>query len=59
MPSPCIDICRLAPDRSHCEGCLRSLDDIRAWGKADAEQRRAIWRRLLQRAGIATPQGLA
>ena len=59
VPSPCIDICRLAPDRSHCEGCLRSLDDIRAWGKADAEQRRAIWRRLLQRAGIATPQGLA
>ena len=45
----------MSPDRSHCEGCFRTLDEIRAWSRADAPQRRAIWAQLLQRAGIALP----
>ena len=55
IPSPCISVCRMTPDRSHCEGCFRTLDEIRAWSRADAPQRRAIWAQLLQRAGIAWP----
>ena len=55
VPSPCISVCRMSPDRSHCEGCFRSLDEIRIWSGADAHQRRGIWQQLLNRAGIALP----
>jgi len=55
VPSPCISICKMNADRSLCTGCLRSLDDIRAWSRADAAERQDIWRRLLARAGIETP----
>ncbi|WP_428003398.1 DUF1289 domain-containing protein [Acidovorax sp.] len=53
MPSPCISVCRMSPDRSHCEGCFRTLDEIRIWGGADSAVRRTIWAQLLLRAGIA------
>ena len=46
-------VCRMTPDRSHCEGCFRTIDEIRAWSKSDAPQRLAIWNALLERAGIA------
>lgn len=52
VPSPCISVCRMSPDRSHCVGCFRTLDEIRAWSGADAGQRRGIWLQLLRRAGI-------
>ena len=32
-----------------CEGCMRSLDEIAAWGGLDAVARRQIWLRLPQR----------
>jgi predicted Fe-S protein YdhL (DUF1289 family) len=52
VASPCIGVCRMTPERSHCEGCFRTLDELRIWGQADAGQRRAIWSRLLARAGL-------
>ncbi len=55
VTSPCISVCRMTADRSHCQGCFRTLDELRAWGKVDAAQRRAIWAQLLERAGIAHP----
>lgn len=55
VASPCIGVCRLTLDRSHCEGCFRTLDELRAWGQADAGQRREIWARLLARAGMEAP----
>lgn len=59
VPSPCISVCLLSDDRSRCEGCFRTLDEIRAWSGADSAQRRAIWVQLLQRAGVALPAPLA
>jgi hypothetical protein len=56
VPSPCISVCRMSPDRSHCEGCFRTLDDIRIWSTADSTVRRAIWAQLLDRAGIVHPE---
>jgi predicted Fe-S protein YdhL (DUF1289 family) len=58
VPSPCISVCRMTPERSRCEGCWRTLDEIRAWSTADGAQRRAIWARLLVRAGIDLPKEL-
>lgn len=52
VPSPCISVCRMTPDRRHCEGCFRTIDEIRAWSKSDASQRLVIWNALLERAGI-------
>ncbi|MHA7602021.1 DUF1289 domain-containing protein [Alicycliphilus sp. T452] len=58
VPSPCVSVCRMAPDRSHCEGCFRTLDDIRAWSQAGNGERRAIWAAALRRAGLALPEEL-
>lgn len=40
--SPCISICRIDPGTGLCEGCLRTLDEIAAWGALDDRARRAI-----------------
>ena len=45
----------MTPNRSHCEGCFRTLDEIRAWSRADGGLRRGIWTQLLDRAGIPQP----
>ncbi|RYF72405.1 MULTISPECIES: DUF1289 domain-containing protein [unclassified Acidovorax] len=52
VPSPCIGVCRMTADRSQCEGCFRTLDEIRVWSTASSLQRRAIWATLLHRAGL-------
>ncbi len=49
----------MSPDRSHCEGCFRTLDEIRAWSQAGNDERRAIWAALLRRAGLALPEELS
>ncbi|GGH61354.1 hypothetical protein GCM10010975_24950 [Comamonas phosphati] len=54
--SPCINVCRMSEDRSHCQGCFRTIDEIRAWSKADAAERLQIWRCLLARAGLDDPR---
>jgi predicted Fe-S protein YdhL (DUF1289 family) len=58
VPSPCISVCRMTADRSHCEGCFRTIDEIRAWSGSDAAQRKATWVRLLKRAGVLVPPRL-
>ncbi len=55
VPSPCISVCRMTPDQSHCEGCFRTVAEIRAWAGADTSERLAIWTQLAQRAGMAFP----
>ena len=55
VPSPCISVCRMSEDRSHCLGCFRTLDEIRIWSRADGGLRRGIWTQLLDRAGIPQP----
>ncbi|WP_198968850.1 DUF1289 domain-containing protein [Xylophilus sp. ASV27] len=51
VPSPCVSVCRMNADRGFCEGCFRSIDEIRVWSRADDAQKRIIWERLLLRAG--------
>ena len=55
IPSPCISVCRMNEERSYCEGCFRSIPEIRAWASANAAQRLAIWAQLAERAGMAFP----
>lgn len=54
-PSPCISVCRMDEDRVYCVGCLRTLDELRQWGKADAAARRSIWMAVLERCELPAP----
>lgn len=46
VPSPCTDVCRIDAASGWCEGCMRTLDEIAAWGSLDDDGRRAIWQQL-------------
>lgn len=48
----------MSDDGSVCEGCFRSLDEIRRWSGLDTQARRVVWARLLQRAGAPVPLSL-
>ncbi|MFA7606716.1 MAG: DUF1289 domain-containing protein [Rhodocyclaceae bacterium] len=50
MKSPCINICRIDNASGLCEGCLRTLDEIRVWGQADDGERLRILDRVAERA---------
>ncbi|MDN5864942.1 MAG: DUF1289 domain-containing protein [Gammaproteobacteria bacterium] len=47
--SPCIDVCRIGDD-GLCEGCLRTLDEIAAWGTMSEAERAAVYKQLEVRA---------
>ena len=49
LPSPCANICRLDATEQWCLGCLRTLEELRQWGSADAATQRRIWQRILVR----------
>jgi predicted Fe-S protein YdhL (DUF1289 family) len=49
VPSPCINVCRMVPATGLCEGCMRTIDEIVAWGKADDAYKRAVWAEIRRR----------
>ena len=42
VPSPCVSVCKLTADRSHCLGCLRTLAEIKAWKGMEPADKRAL-----------------
>ena len=50
VPSPCVSVCVMDASSGYCQGCLRTLDEIAAWGQADDDTKRAVWAQLAQRA---------
>ena len=50
IESPCVKICVIHPEARLCTGCLRSIDEIGAWGRMSREERRSIMQELPQRA---------
>ena len=46
VPSPCTDVCRIDPVTGWCEGCLRTIDEIAAWGALDDGAKREVWKLL-------------
>jgi len=61
VPSPCISVCRIDDATGLCVGCLRTLDEIAAWGMLDDDARRDVWRvigeRRAPRAGATGTEG--
>ena len=49
IPSPCIDVCQMDPDTGLCRGCLRTIDEIVAWGSASDDVKRAVWMEIRRR----------
>ena len=49
VPSPCISLCEMDKATGLCRGCLRTIDEIVAWGSAGDEDKRAIWREIRRR----------
>lgn len=43
VPSPCVSVCRMDGRSGLCEGCLRTLDEIRLWSRASDSEKRAVW----------------
>ena len=46
MTSPCVSVCRMNEVTGLCEGCLRTRDEIAAWGNAGDADKRATWTRI-------------
>lgn len=42
VQSPCINVCRMDDATGLCRGCLRTLDEIAGWARADDATRRII-----------------
>ena len=47
--SPCIGICLMDPTTRTCRGCLRTIDEIRAWYEASIAEKQAVLGRLAAR----------
>jgi len=53
IPSPCTDVCTIDATTGLCAGCLRTIDEIAAWGSLDDAARLAVCKRLaVRRAGL-------
>lgn len=51
IESPCIKVCLIHPVERICTGCLRSIDEIGAWGRLSPQERRDIMDQLPSRRG--------
>lgn len=49
VPSPCVSLCKMNPDTGFCEGCMRTIEEIVAWSRADDAYKRAVWAELRRR----------
>ena len=49
IPSPCTNVCTIEPVTGWCAGCLRTIDEIAAWGSLDDSSKRAVLKRLPSR----------
>lgn len=50
IDSPCVKLCTVHPVERICIGCLRSIEEITAWGRMTPDTRSAIMAELPSRA---------
>ena len=50
IESPCVKTCVIHPSERLCIGCLRSIEEITAWSRMTAEDRRRVMADLPARA---------
>ncbi|HWU33864.1 MAG TPA: DUF1289 domain-containing protein [Methylovorus sp.] len=49
VSSPCIGVCAMNEETGLCEGCFRTIDEIREWWDMSSQQRHEVKERLAQR----------
>ena len=54
VESPCVKVCVIEPKSRLCTGCLRTIDEIGAWGGMTPQARRSIIDALPERAASLT-----
>lgn len=52
--SPCVGVCHLDQD-GHCEGCLRTMNEIARWPLMDERERAAVYELLETRQRALRP----
>ncbi len=50
VPSPCASVCQMDNAGLFCQGCLRSIDEITVWSRANTQQKKQIWAQIAVRA---------
>jgi len=45
-PSPCVSVCRMSASTGLCEGCWRTLEEIRDWSTLSDDRKQACWQRI-------------
>jgi prolyl-tRNA editing enzyme YbaK/EbsC (Cys-tRNA(Pro) deacylase)/predicted Fe-S protein YdhL (DUF1289 family) len=49
LPSPCVSVCRMDTGSGLCEGCFRTIDEIRVWSTSTDAAKKTMWARLTNR----------
>ena len=49
VASPCVSLCTMHEATGWCQGCLRTLDEIVAWGALDDASKRLVLQQLRAR----------
>ena len=49
IPSPCIGVCAMNGSIGLCEGCFRTIDEIRAWWDMDNDGKAQVMQVIEQR----------
>ncbi len=55
VPSPCTQVCTIDAATGRCAGCLRTIEEIAAWGALDDGGKLAVWRELENRRAAVPP----
>ena len=59
VPSPCVSVCRMDTGSGLCQGCFRTIDEIRDWGRSDDAAKRRMWVDIRMRLAQTHPDALA
>ena len=59
VPSPCVNVCRMNTGSGLCEGCFRTIDEIREWGRSDDAGKKRMWADITQRLRETHPEAFS
>ena len=59
VPSPCVNVCRMNTGSGLCEGCFRTIDEIREWGRSDDAAKKRMWADIAQRLRQTHPEAFS
>ncbi|MCB5186242.1 DUF1289 domain-containing protein [Methylobacillus gramineus] len=49
VASPCVGVCVIGDEHGFCEGCFRTIDEIRAWRTMENGERQQVLDKVTER----------